>query len=159
MSDILLIILGATFMLSGFALCIRPIIPGVLISYIGMFMLHYVTAIPSTSLTFWGIATLLILGIDFLSPKTKNGFEIGAVYLGIGTLAGMLIGLAIDSTLTVAGAFVGAVIGELAFARTPHGKHLLFHSSTIIHYFCARGLRIIVTVSMIGVVINEFLKI
>lgn len=154
MSNDILIILGALCMLVGFALSIRPIIPGVLISYIGMWILNFAIYIPKSILTFWGIAVLIILGIDFLSPKDNTKSSVGSIYLGIAALAGMFIGLAISPSLTIVGAFVGTIMGELAFARTPQGKQLLFPTSTLIHYFCAKGLRIIVTVSMIGIIIN-----
>lgn len=160
MTDSILIILGTVCLLAGYIFSIKPIIPGVLVSYLGLWMFKWshFFYIPQSTLTFWGIATLIILGIDFLSQKDKSASLTGPVYIGIGSLAGMVLGMLFDYSMIIVGSFIGSVLGEFAFSKTPMGKNLTFPSSVFIHYFCAKGLRIIIATSILGVILEMFIS-
>lgn len=160
MTDSILIILGTICLFAGYIFSIKPVIPGVLVSYIGLWMFKWshFFYIPQSTLTFWGIAILIILGIDFLSQKDKSQSLTGPIYIGIGSLAGMILGMLFDYSMIIVGAFIGSVLGEFAFSKTPLGKNLTFPSSVFIHYFCAKGLRIIIATSMLGVILEMFIS-
>ena len=160
MTDSILIILGTICLFAGYIFSIKPVIPGVLVSYIGLWMFKWshFFYIPQSTLTFWGIATLIILGIDFLSQKDKSRSLTGPIYIGIGSLAGMILGMLFDYSMIIVGAFIGSVLGEFAFSISLLGKNLTFPSSVFIHYFCAKGLRIIIATSMLGVIHEMFIS-
>lgn len=82
----------------------------------------------------------------------------GNLYLSAGALAGMLVGIAVDARVMILCAIAGTFFGLLAFARTPKGCWIKFPSSNFIHYFCAKGMNIIVTVAMAGIAIEGFIK-
>lgn len=160
MTETILIILGTICLFAGYFFSIRPFIPGVMVSYLGLWMFKWshFFYIPQSTLTFWGIATLIILGIDFLSPKDKLESSTGPVYMGIGALTGMALGILIDPSMIIVGTFIGSILGELAFSKTPRGKDLTFPTSIFIHYFCAKGLRIIIATSMLGVILEMYIS-
>ena len=79
------------------------------------------------------------------------------LYATVGALAGMLLAMTISASLVVLGAIVGAATGLLAFVNTPKGKLQGFSLSTFIHYFCAKGLPVVVAMAMIGIILEGFL--
>ena len=80
------------------------------------------------------------------------------MYIGIGALAGMVLGMLFDYSMIIVGTFIGSILGEFAFSKTPLGKNLTFPSSIFIQYFCANGLRIIIATSMLGVILEMFIS-
>lgn len=109
-------------------------------------------------LLFWGVATLLVIGIDFLLPKSKTIDLKGRGYVGLGTLAAMVVGMLFGSPGIILGAAIGAFFGALAYGRTPQGAALQFPSSKFLSFLCARGLPAVVAFSMVGIVMFQSLK-
>ncbi len=154
------IIFGILCLCAGLYFCIRPILPGSLFTYFGMwfFKWSHIIWIDQNTLIFWGIITLLVLGVNFLQRKEDSRFHLGNVYLLIGTIAGMLIGIALGEHFMVAAAWIGTIIAQFAFAKTPKGRPLLFSASNFISYFCAKGIHILIVVSMVGIIIEQYIK-
>lgn len=129
-------------------------------AYCGIVSLHAstFTTLPSWTLVFYGIATAIVIAIAVLSPKGEpDGRNTGNLYLGLGALAGGLVGMMAGARFMMLGVLLGCLFGELAFGRTPHGQWLKFPSVNFIHYFCARGLQAVVATSMIGIAVEGFL--
>ena len=117
--DILLVILGACFLLTGLVGSILPVIPGPPLSYAALWLLQ-ATRFAGFSVKFLiitGIITLVITLLDYLLPvwgaKKWGGSRAGAV----GALVGLLAGLFFPPVGIVAGPFLGAVAGELIVGR------------------------------------------
>lgn len=153
------LILGIILLASSLVFTVRPVIPATFAAYASLWLIKWSGAVPMPPaiLAFWGVATLLVLCIDFLLPRQVTASRAGLAYLGGGSLAGMLVGLIFSYPLMIAGAAVGAVLGAMAYSRTPGGKTIKFPSSRFIQYLCAKGLPIIVTICIIGVVMELFL--
>ncbi len=110
-------------------------------------------ALGATMFIFWGVAVAIVVALRFMLPETVRKSRLGLPYISGGALAGMLVGLALSShAAIVAGAFVGAVLGGVAYARTPAGKVLEFPTSKFLNYLCAKGLPAVVTMSIAGTV-------
>ncbi len=100
---------------------------------------------------FWGIAVLIVVSLGFILPRQIVSSRLGMPYICGASLAGMLVGMALSShAAMVAGAFVGAVLGGVAYAKTPAGNVLEFPTSKFLNYLCAKGLPVVVTMSIIG---------
>ncbi len=155
----ILLILGAISLLAALVLVIKPWIVAVIPAYAGLWLLHLsvYTTFPKWVFIFYGIATAMVVGLKFISPKGEpDGRNTGNLYLGLGAMMGCLLGMLIDARFMLLGTILGAVMGQVAFSRTPHGKWLMLSKSNFIHYLCARGLPAIVAVAMIGVGIEGF---
>lgn len=156
-----LLIAGIACIAAALALVLRPWrVPAAVAGWIGLLLLHlstYTTLEPWV-LPFYAVATLIVAGIHYLSPKGEpGGKRSGTLYLGLGALAGGLVGMIAGARFMMLGVVLGCLFGQLAFCRTPHGNWIKFPSSNFIHYFCARGLQTIVAVAMIGVAIEGFI--
>lgn len=118
--EILLIVLGSIFIISGILGCVLPIIPGPPLSYIGLLFLHFTARYQFSSkfLIIWAIITVVVYALDYLIPAwgTKR---FGGSNRGVwGSIIGLVIGLFFFPPFgIIIGPFVGAVIGELTAGK------------------------------------------
>lgn len=123
-------------------------------SYLALWPLYYLPefAIPDGIMTFWGIATLIALGINYMLPFHIASSRVGMPYIAGGSLCGTLIGLITASQAAmICGAAVGALCGGIAYSRTPRGHSLDFPSTPFFNYLLAKGLPLIVVMSTAGI--------
>lgn len=156
----LLLIAGAICAAGALVCVLRPWCSAALPAYAALCLLNWSTSIylPVKTFVFWGVATVICLGLRHMSPKGEpDGRNTGNVYVGLGAMAGGLLGILVSARIMVLGVVVGALMGQLAFSKTPHGKWLKFPSSTFIHYFCAKSLPAIVATAMVGIAVEGFI--
>jgi len=114
--DIFLLVIGAIFVLAGMIGAIVPGLPGPVLSYGAILLLHFVKGdvFSSTFLVVWGALVLFSQIVDYLFPILGAKFW-GVSKKGIwGSIIGMLIGMFILPPIgMILGTFVGAVIGEI----------------------------------------------
>lgn len=118
--DILLIVLGAIFIISGVLGCVLPIIPGPPLSYIGLLLLHFTERYQFSSkfLIIWAIITVVVYALDYLIPAWGTK-KFGGSKRGVwGSIIGLVIGMFFFPPFgIIIGPFVGAVIGELTAGK------------------------------------------
>lgn len=123
----------------------------VLAAYAGMVGIALSLSLEATtSLIFWGVATLIVLGLEYLLPKNVVSSRRGVGYIAGAALAGAFVGLAISHEWMVVGSAVGAILGGIAYSRTPVGTIMEFPSSKFLNYLCAKGLPAVITMCIIG---------
>lgn len=157
----LFIILGALLLSAAIVLSFKPFLPASLAAYASLWMFQWsgILAFPSSTMLFWGVATLIVLGLDRLLPAAITRGIDGRGYICGGALAGMVVGMLMSSARIILGAVIGAFLGAMAYSRTPVGKTLSFPSSGFLRFLCARGLPAVVAVSMVGLVLHDLLVI
>ncbi len=149
------IILDSLLMCGAIVMAFRPYFPGSLLAYAGLWAFHLSGLMPITmrELLFWGVATLLVIGADTLLPRKSTRSLPGRGYVAVGTLAGMVVGMLMDSAGIILGGAIGAFLGAIAFSRTPQGRSLEFPSATFARFLCSRGLPAVVTFSQVGLIL------
>lgn len=114
--------------------------------------------IDSSSLIFWGLASIIVVVIYFLLPRQVRMSRVGLPYFCTGALAGAFLGLLLNS---VAGVIVasaaGVLLGAVAFSRMDAGRVLEFPSKKFFNYLCAKGLPLVVIFSMLGILCLHFI--
>lgn len=127
-----------------------------LTAYMAMWPLYYLTEFTGFSdslLTFWGIATLIALGINYMLPFHVATSRTGMAHMAGGALAGTFVGLlATPAAGVICGSAAGAFLGALAFSRMRAGKTLGFPSRRFFNYITAKGLPLVVEMSASGLV-------
>jgi uncharacterized protein YqgC (DUF456 family) len=117
--DVLLIAVGALFMLAGLLGCFLPVIPGPPLCYVGLLFAYFTgrTDFTGTFLLVTAALTVLITALDYLLPawgvKKWGGTRAGA----IGSMVGLVVGLFFSPIGILLGTFLGAVVGELMMGR------------------------------------------
>lgn len=112
-----LAIFGMFLAISGLIACIIPVIPGPPLAYASLLVLSVARDWQPFSVTFlvvMGIATVLVLVLDYVVPAA-GAKKYGATKFGVwGSILGMLIGLFVFPPFGLfIGGFVGAMAGEL----------------------------------------------
>lgn len=153
-------VIGCAIILAGLACEIRNFALSTVVAYAGLLLLHFTHCINlvGSSLIFWGCATLLASGIAVLSPRTEpGGSQHGNLFLLLGAVAGLLVGISIDASVMVLSVIIGTLLGQLFYSRTPKGRWLKFSFSIFISYFCSVGLKTIVSAAIAGIAVEGFL--
>lgn len=124
--DIFLIIMGAFCLLAGLVGCILPILPGVPLAYVGIWLLQATSKVQFSwkFLIIWGIVTAVVQILDAVVPvwgtKVMGGSKAGVWGSTIGLVAGLFFG----PWGIVLGPFVGAVAGEMLAHWNEEGMSL-----------------------------------
>ena len=115
--DIVLIVLGAICLLIGLLGSVLPVLPGVPLSYLGLWLLHWTdrASFSWQFLTVWAVVVLVIQLLDYFIPAWGTK-KFGGTKWGVwGSTIGLLLGFLMGPLGIVLGPFVGAVVGELLY--------------------------------------------
>lgn len=138
---------------TAIVLVLKPWFPAAVPAFLALVLLQLTPCInaPIWETVMWGIATALVVGLRYYQPSGEpDGRNTGNVYVGLGAIAGALLGLLVGREFIVAGTIIGAFMGVMGYSRTPHGRWIKFPTSTFIQYFCAKGLPAIIAIAMTG---------
>lgn len=156
--DTLCLILGIVLLVGALYLCYRPLIPAAIIGYGAMWVLsygHHIT-LSKDSLMFWGAATMIILVINSSQAQETDNVK-GAGYIASGALVGCIVGMLTTHAGIILGAAIGAILGFMAYSRTPQGLSNKLSVKEFIGQLAAKGLPTIVTLSIIGTAVDNLL--
>ena len=152
----ILFVMGLICLATALALVLWPKWNAAVPAFIGLVLLHfsYRIAVPWMTFTFWGVATLLTVGLFLLSPRGEpDGHRSSNLFIGFTAMAGGLLGILLAPRVMVLGVVLGAAMGQLAYCRTPAGKWMLNPSSQFWRYFVAKSLPAIVAVAIVCIAI------
>lgn len=152
----ILFVMGLICLAAALALVLWPKWNAAVPAFIGLVLLHfsYRIAVPWMTFAFWGVATLLTVGLFLLSPRGEpDGHRSSNLYIGFTAMAGGLLGIMLAPRVMVLGVVLGAAMGQLAYSRTPAGKWMLNPSSQFWRYFAAKSLPAIVAVAIVCIAI------
>lgn len=157
--DIFLSILAILLMLIGLVGAILPIIPGPIISFLGLLSLYFMSDHPFTDkfMIIWITLTLVVTAFDQFVPILGTKKMGGSKYGVNGSLAGLILGIFFFPPIgLIIGPFLGAIVGELISGKEMNqalkagiGSFLGFLSGTLLKLiFCAvAGYYIIINLS------------
>ena len=158
----ILLIAGVICLIAALALVLWPKWVAAVPAFAGLVLMHwsYYIDVKTMTFVFWGIATLITIGLFYLSPSGEpDGNRSSNLYVGLTAMAGGMLGILLAPRIMVLGVILGAAMGQLAYSRTPAGKWMLNPSTMFARYFAAKCLPAIVAVSIVciavmGVVID-----
>lgn len=164
---IFLIILSAVFWAGSLAALRGRQLLGPALSYAALLLLSFarkggyqLLPINTTILMGWFVMTLMVMIIVMLQPETVRRQTRGTVYMIIGAVTGMAVGLLgftvsdnlqIRYAAMIAGVIVGIFCGFLLYTRTPEGNPVAPGSGNFFRYLLAKGFPTAITVMQLGV--------
>lgn len=120
--DIILTIIGAILIITGIVGCIVPVLPGIPLSYAGIFILHLTSKVKFSTqfLIIWAIVVIIVQILDFYIPVWGTQ-KFGGGKKGIwGSAIGIIFGLFFLQPFgIILFPFLGAFIGELIDGKEP----------------------------------------
>lgn len=133
-----------------------PVIPGPLVSWIGLLLLDFTEAVP---MNFWilGITFLVMLAItilDYIIPAQGTKRFGGSKYGIWGTNIGLVVGIFAPIPLGfIIGPFAGALIGELLFDSKDHRRALKAATGSFIGFLASTFIQFVVCMVFFGIFI------
>ena len=146
--DAFLILIGGILIIGGIAGSVLPVLPGPLIGWFGLLLLHLSNTVPmnyyTLGITF--VVAVAIFVLDYFIPamgaKRFGGSKKGAT----GATVGLLIGLVAPIPLGfVLGAFVGAFIGELMHQHDDLRRALRSATGSFLGFLTSVGMKLLVS--------------
>ncbi len=151
--DIFLLITGFILTLVGIIGSFLPVLPGPIMGWLGLLLLHLTKAVPM-SYTFLGITlaiSIIIWVLDYIIPAMGTKKFGGSKEGSIGTTIGLIIGLLAPIPLGfIIGAFLGAIIGELIHDRKDFNKAIKGAIGSFLGFLASTGLKFIVSFIFTG---------
>lgn len=154
--DIFLVVLGALCIIIGIAGSLLPVLPGPIISWVGLLLLYVTKAIP-TNLTLLIVTLVIVVVIsvlDYIIPSIGTK-RFGGTKAGImGTSIGLVVGLfaPIPGGIII-GPFVGAFIGEL-LNKSNSKTALKAAFGSFIGFMASTFMKFLITVIYLGLFIS-----
>ena len=96
----ILLILGVACLIAALVLVLKPKWVAAVPAFIGLVLMHlsYYIAVPGMTFAFWGIATLITIGLFYLSPSGEpDGHSSSNLYVGLTAMAGGMLGAAFNN--------------------------------------------------------------
>ena len=156
-----LLVMGIVGLLAAAWLVVRQHkVPAAVPAFVSMVLLHVSTYIflPVKTIVFWGVATLMVTALRWLLPQGELSGERSAnLIIGVSSLAGCLLGILVGARFMVLGVIMGALVGTMAFSRSPQGRWIMASHKTFVSFFCAKALPAVVAVSIVGISVEGFI--
>ena len=152
----ILLISGAICLIAAILLVLWPRWVAAVPAFLGLLLMHlsYTIDVKTMTFIFWGIATLITVGLFYLSPSGEpDGNRSSNLYIGFTAMAGGMLGIMLAPRVMVLGVILGAAMGQLAYSRTPAGKWMLNPSTMFWRYFAAKCLPTIVAISIVCIAV------
>jgi len=114
--DIFLSILAIILLLVGLAGAILPVIPGPIISFLGLLSIYFLSNEPLKDgfMITMGVITVAITAVDQIVPVLGTKKMGGSRYGVNGSIIGLIIGIFFFPPIgLIIGPFLGALVGEL----------------------------------------------
>lgn len=153
MWEIIAAIVCSILMLIGLIGSILPILPGVPLAWVGLFIYAISTSfekIPVLTIIVFFILMLLTLAIGYFAPMLGAKKQKASNWGVFGSFLGVTIGVLILGFWgIIIGPFIGALLGEL-IARKPPGTAVKSAFGTFIGYIAGTLLQVVVILIMAG---------
>ncbi|SHF88712.1 hypothetical protein SAMN05444396_102257 [Flavobacterium segetis] len=151
--DIFLLLLSFLCIIIGLIGSFLPVLPGPSISWLGILLLYFTTAVPAN---YWilGIAliiTIVISVLDFVIPSQGTKKFGGSSYGVWGTNIGLVLGIIAPIPFGfLIGPFLGALIGELIYDSKNHKRALKAATGSFIGFLASSFMKFIICIMYLG---------
>ena len=144
--DTLLSILAIAFGVVGCIGCIVPILPGVMLAYVGYLCLYFCSYsdISVVWLVVFGVLTLIVSVLDYLLPSYMTKKFGGSKAGERGAMAGVIGGFLLGPVGIVVGPFVGAVVAELINDGSDRQRAFKSGLGSFLSFFVGTGIKLVV---------------
>jgi len=158
--DLVFIICGLILMFIGIIGSVLPILPGVLISWLGLLMLYFAPSLPFDSffIIVTGIVALTLYILDYIIPALGTK-KFGGSKAGMwGTTIGLIVGIIAPIPFGILiGPFVGAFIGETVFNKTEGPAAFKAAIGSFIGFLGSTFIKFIATVIYFGMFVYQLM--
>lgn len=151
--EIIAIILGILGMVGS----IVPGLPGPPLAWVGLLLVYYAGDIPTTPLFVWlGITTVITI-LDYIIPAWLTKATGGHKEASWGAIIGLFAGILLTPIGMLAGALLGAFIGELIFAKNDAEGSIKAALGAFLGFILSSGVKLVVSGVMLFIIVRAVL--
>ena len=156
MEDVLILSISCLFLILGFIGSLLPIVPGPIMSYIGLLIVHFFTDFKFTNseiILYAGITCIVFFSdylLQFVGIKKFGGGK-NAVY---GTMIGIVVGLFFPPIGLILGPFIGAFLGSL-MDNKEQGQAIGIAFGALIGFIFGTLIKLIFSIYIIYLVVEK----
>ncbi|MBR6371338.1 MAG: DUF456 domain-containing protein [Bacteroidaceae bacterium] len=139
---------------------IVPGLPGPPISWVGLLLAFFGRRIGEsdneitlTCLMVWLVITIAVTILDYVIPARFTRLAGGSKAGSWGAMIGLLAGVIFQAVGMIAGCFLGALIGELAFGKKEVGPSFKSALGAFAGVMAGTGIKLITTITMMFYII------
>ena len=158
--SVFLIVLSFIFLVIGLIGSFVPIIPGLPLGWLGLFIAFFSSSctISTWTLVITLLIVIIVTFLDYIIPakmvKKSGGTKSGER----GALCGSLVGIIfVNPIILIFGSFIGALIGELINNSKDIKKALKSALGSFIGFLFSSGLKAFIVVTFISILILNLL--
>ena len=157
--DIALSIIAFVMGLVGLVGVIIPVIPGTLLSYVGLVCVYFAdgATVTITKLAIFGILSILVILLDYLLPGYFSKIFGGTKYGIWGATVGTILGIFFGVVGIILGPFVGAVAGEVLGAKSELSKAVKVGFGSLLAFFAGSGVKLIIGVYLFVCIVRNII--
>ena len=161
--EIFLEIIAILFGMVGLLGCILPVLPGPPLSYAGLVVIYLWCngaaysgeAITGKFMLVWLAITIAVSILDYVVPALFTKWTGGSKEAVRGSLAGTIIGLVFFPPFgIIAGAFLGALLGEIIINGKKLGESLLSAIGSFLGFLFGTGIKMVASGMMLYYIIK-----
>ena len=156
--DIFLLIIGFFFTILGIIGAFLPVLPGPILGWIGLLLLH-LTKVIKTDWTFLGITFLIsivIMLLDYIIPAMGTKKYGGTKYGVYGSMIGLFVGIIFGGVIgIILGPFFGALLGEFLYDSTNTDRALRAAYGSFVGFVFSTGLKFAVSLTFFVLFVRE----
>ena len=155
--DLFLLIIGFFFVCLGIIGAFLPVLPGPIMGWIGLLLLH-VTSVIQKDWTFLGITlavAIIVFVLDYIIPAMGTKKYGGTKYGVYGSMIGLILGLSMGPIGIIIGPFLGALVGELIKDSNNTNKAMRAAYGSFIGFLLSTGLKFAVSLSFFVLFIKQ----
>jgi len=155
-----LIVFAVILGIVGIVGSIVPGLPGPPISWAGLLLAFFGRRVAEsdneitvTCLLVWLAITIVVTILDYVIPARFTRMVGGSKAGSWGAMIGLLVGIIFHAIGMIAGCFLGALIGELAFGKREVGASFKSALGAFAGVMAGTGIKLITTVTMMFYII------
>jgi len=156
--DLLLIFIGFFFVILGIIGAFLPVLPGPILGWIGLLLLHLTNAIQTnwTFLVLTFLISIIVFVLDYVIPAMGTKKYGGTKYGVYGSMIGLFIGLIFGGVAgIILGPFFGALIGEYLYDSSNKDRALRAAYGSFIGFVFSTGLKFAVSLTFFVLFVKE----
>ena len=155
--DVTLSIIALIMGIIGLLGVIIPVIPGTVLSYIGLLCMYFTqnTTITDTQLVVFGVLAVLTIILDYILPGYFSKIFGGTKYGIWGATAGTIIGVFFGISGIILGPFFGAVAGEMLGKKMELSQAVKVGFGSMLAFFASTGVKLVVGIYILVYIIED----
>ena len=139
-------VMAVLFTVIGAVGCIVPVLPGVVLSYIGLLCAFFRegSTLSTTLLWIWLAIVVVVSLVDYFLPAYMTKVFGGSRPATVGATIGAIGGFFFGPLGIIAGPFIGALIGEMMHNRDDLNRAIKVALGSFLSFIVGTGVKVVV---------------